>query len=300
MRILVADHISEEALEKLRELGEVVFKPEISREELLNEIRKAEVLVVRSRTKVDREVISRGERLKVIARPGVGLDNIDLEAAKERGIKVLNTPGAVTEAVAELVFAHLLSLLRRIPEANESLRRGEWIKKDLIGEELYGKTMGIVGFGRIGSRVAEISRAFGMKVLVFDPYVKAEGFEQVDSLDELVRRSDFVSIHVPLTEETKGLFKEGVLKNMKEGAVLINTSRGGVVEQKALFKFLKSGRIRACLDVFEREPPGEDALFSIGTEKLSVSPHIGASTIESQRRAGLELVDRIKEAIGLG
>ena len=310
MKVLICDPIHPEGMKKLKEAGhEVVEKPQITHEELKEEVWKFDALVVRSRTKVTKEIIERGRRLKAIARAGVGLDNIDVEFAKSRGIKVISTPAAPTASVAELAVALMLSALRKIPLADRAMKEGKWVKKELVGRELGGLTVGVVGVGgRIGYEVAKILRmGFGAKVIGYDVINakdKAEelGFEVAGSLEELLKRSDIVTIHVPYLPSTHHLINEERIKLMKDGAILINTSRGDVVDGRALLSALKSGKLSgAGLDVFHREPP-ED-----GWEKELVSLpavvctcHIGAQTVEAQAQASLMAASRLIEVLERG
>jgi D-3-phosphoglycerate dehydrogenase len=297
--ILVSDHLHPDGVEELKKLGEVRVKTGLPPEQLLKEIADVEVLVVRSATKVTREVIEAGKKLKIVARAGVGLDNIDREAAKERGIKVLNAPESVSVAVAELTLGMMLSWCRKIPAADTSMKEGKWEKSKFMGSELRGKTLGIVGTGRIGLEVAKRALAFGMRLLGYDIVQNAEflalGGKYVD-LETLLRNSDFVSLHVPLTDQTKNLIGERELRMMKPTAVLINTSRGAVVEEGALVRALHEGWIAgACLDVYWKEPLGEHPLCKL--PNVILTPHLGASTEESQREAALLIAEKIRREL---
>ncbi len=301
-KILVTDPIHEDALRRLEELGEVVVLEDADEEELRRHVRDADAWVVRSGTRVTRELIEEAENLKVIARAGVGVDNIDVEAATERGIIVVNAPESSSISVAEHTMGLMLALARRIPQADRSVRRGEWERQRFIGVELAGKVLGIIGLGRIGRQVAKRARAFEMEVIAFDPYISEEvaeelGVELVEDLDELLRRADVVTIHVPLTEETRGMIGERELKLMKESAFLINCARGEVVDEEALVRALKEGWIAgAALDVFAEEPPGEDhPLYEL--DNVVLTPHIGGSTSEAQRAAGLIVAREIERVL---
>lgn len=289
IRILVCDPIHEDGVTMLREAGfDVDLKTDVAGEGLLKIAAGYDALVVRSRTKVTAEVLEAAGKLKVIARAGVGLDNIDLEEAKRRDVEVVNSPEAPSNAVAELVLGMMLSLARSIPEADASMKRGEWIKRRLTGFELAGKTLGVVGFGRIGYLVGKKARALGMSVLTYDvvieklmSYVEEAGAEAV-SMEELLAASDFVSLHVPLLPQTRNLIGRKEIEAMKDGAYLINASRGGIIDEDALRTAIVEGKLAgAALDVFEEEPP-EDALLT-GLEKVVATPHIGAATVEAQR-----------------
>ena len=298
MKVLVCDPIHEDGIKILKDAGfEIDISPEISYEELKEKVRNYDVLVVRSRTKVTREIIEAGEKLKVVGRAGAGIDNIDVEAAKEKGVKVLNTPEAPAIAVAELTIGLLLSLARQIPRADSSMKEGRWAKKEFKGWQLNGKTLGVVGLGHIGEKVARLAKAFGMKILITKrtpppPEILKELEAEFVPLDELLRRSDIVSLHVPLTPQTHHMIGEREIQLMKDGAFIINTSRGAVIDEKALFKALKSGKLGgAALDVYEVEPPEDYSLMKL--PNVVCTPHIGAQTVEAQRAAATLLAQKI-------
>jgi D-3-phosphoglycerate dehydrogenase len=257
---------------------------------LLGEISKYDALMVRSRTKVVTDVIKAGENLKVIGRAGIGVDNIDIKTAAEKGIKVVNAPTGATISVAELTIAHMLSLSRHLTKANDTMKKGEWAKKQLRGIELHGKTLGLVGSGNIGRLVAKYAQLFNMKVIGYDPFVskpdmERHGIEKIEDLGDLMKTADFISLHLPHTSDTHHLIDDKLLEKMKPSAYLINCARGGVVDEKALFETLKNRRIAgAALDVFEEEPPRDNPLLSL--DNVVFSPHIGANTKEGQIRAG--------------
>ena len=301
VKILVSDPIHRAGIERLEQLGQVEVKVGLPREELVKSIKGQDVLVVRSATKVTREIIEAGENLKVIARAGMGLDNIDVGAARERGIKVVNAPEAPSVAVAELVFGLILGWVRHIPEADLSMKQGKWEKSKLMGSELRGKTLGIVGTGRIGREVAVRAKAFGMNLLAHDIVRNEELVEQTGAryvdMETLLRESDFVTLHVPLTGQTERMIGKRELELMKPTAVLINTARGEVVDEQALAEVLRSGRIAgACLDVYTREPLVDSPL--LGLPNVVLTPHLGASTEETQREAALIVAEKIKKALG--
>ena len=295
MKILVADKISDEAIKMLKEKHEVVFS-ELDPKGLLNEIEKYDALVIRSRTKVTKEVIKKGKNLKVIGRAGVGVDNIDVPEATKRKIPVVNAPGGATVSVAELTFAHMLSLARNLSKSDKTMKNGEWEKKTLKGTELCDKTLGLIGSGRIGTEVGKMAIAFGMKVIVYDPYLSKEtaekhSFELAD-LDSLLKNSDFISIHTPLTDETKKMIDEKEFKKMKNTAFIVNCARGGIIDENALYNSLKEGKIRgAALDVYENEPPKNSPLLTL--DNIVFTPHIGASTKEAQIRAGTITAEQV-------
>ncbi len=299
-KILITDPIHEDGIRLLKEIGQVDVKIGLNQEQLLLEVGDYDVLVVRSATKVTREVIEAGKNLKLIARAGAGLDNIDVEAAEARGIEVINSPESVTAAVAELTIGLMLSLARRIPRADRGMKLGRWEKSELIGTELRGKTLGIVGTGRIGRAVGYKAKAFLMDLLAYDIVTNEEfrertGCRYVD-LQTLLRESDFVTLHVALTPQTRHMIGRRELSLMKPTAFLINTSRGEIVDETALVEALREGKIAgAALDVYEREPPTDSPLLKL--ENVILTPHIGASTIEAQRDAGILIAKKIREAL---
>jgi D-3-phosphoglycerate dehydrogenase / 2-oxoglutarate reductase len=286
-KVLICDTVDVASL-ALPEAFEVDYLPKITPAELLERVADYDVVVVRSRTKVDASVIERASKLKLVARPGTGLDNIDLLAANAKGITVVNSPEALVEAVSEHVLGLMLALARKIPAADTSTRSGAWEKERFVGVELKGKTIGIAGLGRIGRRVAEVAKVLGMTVLGYDiieiskDVLSSLGCTMVD-LDTLFSSSDFVTLHVPLTPETRHLVDSRRLSLMRKGAFLINTSRGEVIDEAALSEALSSGAIAgAALDVFEKEPPSASLLSA---PNLIATPHIGGQTAEAQRMA---------------
>ncbi|UCH56644.1 MAG: hydroxyacid dehydrogenase [Candidatus Bathyarchaeota archaeon] len=306
IRILVCDPIHDDGIKALMEAGfEVELQTSISGSELVEAVIEYDALVVRSRTKVTKEVFEAGIRLKAVARAGVGLDNIDLEEAKKGGVEVLNSPEAPSNAVAELVLGLMLSLARRIPEADSSMKRGEWIKRRLTGSELKGKTLGIIGFGRIGYILGKKAKAMEMRVLTYDVVVdqlmhlvEEVGAEAV-SMEELLKESDFVSLHVPLLPQTRHMIGAREIEVMKESAYLINAARGGIVEEDALREALTIGRLAgAALDVFEKEPPEDTSLT--GLRSTVCLPHIGAATEEAQRANSTIVAKKLIELLSRG
>lgn len=300
-RVLVASKIHERGLEILRDNNiEYTIVDEPGENELIQAIRGYHGLIVRSKPLVTRRVIEAADKLLVIGRAGVGVDNIDVEAAKEKGIEVITVPEATTQSVAELAIGLILAVARRIAYADREIRRGQWPKKQAIGIELYGKTLGIIGAGRIGSTVARIARhGFGMNIVYYDklrnPRLEQELGAKYLELEKLVEVADIISIHVPLTPETTHLINEELLKRMKRTAILINTARGAVVDTNALVKALQEGWIAgAGLDVFEEEPlPKDHPLTRL--DNVVLTSHIGASTHEAQERAGIQIAERIVE-----
>jgi D-3-phosphoglycerate dehydrogenase len=301
MKILVLAQIHPDGIALLQKRCEVIIATGLSEEEIIEKIRGCNAVIVRSKPKITKAVIDAGDSLQVIGRAGVGLDNVDTEHARSKGITVVNTPAASTESVAEHVFALLLSKARDIPRADHAMREGKWIKKDLMGIELQGKTLGVIGFGQIGSRLGEIAAAFGMSVLAYDVIDVSERAQQVGarvvSMDEVLSESDFISLHVPLLPSTRNLISQEEIGKMKEKAILVNTSRGGIIDEKALQEALTKGKIQAALDVFENEPPTQSPLLT--TEGIVLTPHIAGSTEEAQMRAGIEIARRVIQELNL-
>ena len=300
--ILVSDAISDSALDLLKTSNvNYLYSPEMSSSELLEKISDFNAIIIRSRTKITREVISRGMRLKVIGRAGVGVDNIDMIAAKERGIKVVNTPDALTNAVAEFTIALMLNLARSIPKADSMLKSGKWAKSSIIGSELKGKIYGTIGIGRIGARVAEIAQAFGMKIMANDvipiPETLVKKLDiRVSTQDEIFSIADFVDLHLPLSEETKYLVNYDKISKMKKNAFLINTARGKIIDEADLLRALEEGRIAgAALDVFETEPLTLPELLK--RQDLIITPHIAGQTMEAQNEAGRLVVEQVLQAL---
>jgi D-3-phosphoglycerate dehydrogenase / 2-oxoglutarate reductase len=300
----VSDELSGSAIAKLQS-SEIDFdyNPEISAPDLLNKIGNYDALIVRSRTKVTAEVISKATRLKVIGRAGVGIDNIDANSAKQRGIKVVNTPDALTNAVAEFTIGLMLDLSRRISEANYSTHQGKWEKSKFHGSELSGKTYGTIGIGRIGQKVAELAHAFDMQIMANDvipipeDLIKRLGV-RVATQEEIFSEADYVDLHVPLTPETTNMVNYSKLSLMKKSSFLINTSRGKVVNEADLVKALNEGKIAgAALDVFETEPPPNKELLN--HPRVMLTPHIAGQTEEAQAKAGTEVVWLVLKSLGI-
>ena len=294
-RILIADSLDQEAVDQLKATPglEVEVKTGLKEEELVKVIPDFDVVVVRSATKITRPVIEAGKNLKLIIRAGIGLDNIDVAAAKEKGIEVANTPAATSISVAEHTLGLMLGAVRHHGPANLSMKQHKWEKKAFTGTELYGKTLGIIGFGRIGREVAKRALAFGMNILAYDVVeIKTDLPVKQVPLEELLKQADIITLHVPKTP--RPILGEAEFALMKEGVVIVNVARGGVVDEKALLQALNSGKVKAAaLDVFEKEPPEDFTL--IDHPKVTATPHLGASAEEGQKRAGLEVVRIIKE-----
>ena len=292
MKVLVSDPIAEAGLKKLREYFEVDYKPGVSKEELLNIISQYSGLVVRSETKVTKDVIEKANNLKVIGRAGVGVDNIDVEEATKKGILVINAPEGNTIAACEHTFGLMLAISRKIPQAYFSLKQGKWEKKNFVGNELYGKVLGLVGLGRIGSEVARRAKSFKMRIIAYDPFISPERAKDLDieltnDLSYLLKESDYVSLHTPLTSDTRNLIGKKELEMMKPTAYLINCARGGLVDEEALYEVLKEKKIAgAAVDVFKEEPIKPDSPL-LTLDNILLTPHLGASTQEAQEKVAV-------------
>lgn len=292
-KILVCDRIADEGIRMMEEKGyEVGTCWDLSKNQLQNIVSEYDALIVRSATKVDADLLSNAKKLKVIGRAGEGLDNIDLKKAREIGIQVVNTPHVSATSVAELTIAHLLSLARGIVEGTLNLREGKWTKDELMGVEVNGKTLGVIGCGTIGKTVERLAISLGMKVVGVDMCV----YDRFVTLDEMLPQSDFITIHVPLTPHTRHMLSKKEFGMMKEGVMLIDCSRGGVVDQEALYDALTSGKVKAAaLDVFEEEPPRNNRLLTL--KNVIATPHIGAQTQEAQLRSSILIAKRIIESL---
>lgn len=302
MKVLVCDSVDRNGLELLKNFGfEVVERPDISNGHLKNEIADFDVLIVRSRTKVTEEIIEAGKNLKIIARAGAGVDNIDVEYAEKKGVKVVCASEAVADAVAELTIGLMIALARQIPKADHTMKDGKWVKREIEGWELNGKTIGIVGFGRIGQKVASIAKAIGMNIIVAELNTPPQNLlrelnAELAPLQELLRKSDIVTLHVPLTADTRHMIGKNEIQLMKNGAYVINTSRGAIIDEKALFEALKTGKIAgAALDVYEKEPPEDYSLIKL--PNVICTPHIGAQTIEAQKNTSICIAKKIIEIL---
>lgn len=303
MRILVSDPLSEEGLKILKEVREfqVDVKTDLKPDALKEVIKDYDALIVRSATKVTKDIVEAAGKLKVIGRAGVGLDNVDLDAAMQKGIIVMNTLVGNTISTCEHTMSMILSLSRNIPQANSSTKKGEWKRSKFMGIELYSKTLGIVGFGRIGTEVAKRAFSFGMKVLAFDPFLSKEVAEnlgvEVVELKELFELSDFITVHTPLTEETKHLISSEEFSAMKKGVRIINCARGGIIDEQALIAAIKEGRVSAAaLDVFEKEPLAPDSEL-LKLDNVITTPHLGASTEEAQVNVAIEVAEIVRDAL---
>lgn len=296
MKVLVADDISKSGVEMLKAQGyKVDVRTGLKEDELVKIVKDYEVLLVRSATKVTRKIIE-SSKLKVIGRAGIGVDNIDVEAATARGVLVMNAPSGNVISTAELTVGLIFALARRIPQADASMKKGEWKRKEMKGAQVSGKTLGIVGLGRVGAEVAKKASSLGMKVIAYDPLVSPEVGVRLHvrlvTLDRLLEESDFVTVHTPLTPQTKDMIGKNELVKMKKSAMMINCARGGVVNEDALFEALSENRIAAAaLDVFSEEPPKGSKLLTL--QNIVLTPHLGATTNEAQEDVGSELAEQV-------
>ena len=301
MKVLAADGISPKGVELLEKEFEVVVKDKLPKEELLEIIPEFDAIMVRSASKITKEVIDRAKNLKIIGRAGVGVDNIDIPAATARGIIVINSPGGNTIAATEHTMAMMLAMSRNIPIANETMQKGEWNRKQYVGVELRGKTLGVIGMGRIGSGVAKRALAFEMNVIAYDPYVNEERAKalgvKVVSFDELIKASDFITVHMPLTPDTKGMIGMAQMKQMKKGVRLVNCARGGIIVEEDLAEAVKQGLVAgAAIDVYTSEPVTKDHPL-VGVPGIVLTPHLGASTVEAQIGVSLDVSKGIIAAL---
>src|SRR6266516_1491641 len=303
-KVLIADSISQRGIDELSREGtlDVTIKPGLSASQLLEIIPEFSALVVRSQTKVTANVLKAGARLRVVGRAGVGVDNVDVETATRRGVVVLNAPGGNTVSTAEHAFSLLLAVARKIPQADANVRSKNWDKKNFEGVELYNKTLGVIGMGRIGSELSRRAIAFGMRVVAYDPYLsvtraRSLQVELVDELDDLLTSADFISLHTPLTAETRHIVDAVRLQKTKRGVRIINCARGGLIDEAALVQALQAGHVAgAALDVFEIEPLPADSPLR-GAPNLVLTPHLGASTVEAQESVGIEIAQSIRAAL---
>ena len=299
MKILICDKLDTLAVENLQELGDCIdVSNEKNKEALIEEnIADADILLVRSGTNITKELIDKANSLKIIARCGVGIDNIEISEATKKNIFVTNTPNANIISAAELTIGLMIAAARNISIADNSLKNKEWSRSEFTGIELYGKQLGLVGFGKVARLVSERLQSFGMKVVFYDPFVESSTeVEQKLNLNELLETSDFVSLHVPKTDETKNLISKDKLSIMKSNAIIINASRGGVIDEDAVFELVNQNKLfSAGFDVYENEPPNLDK-ESINSKAITL-PHLGASTKEAQQRTGKEVVDNIKDIL---
>ena len=299
MKILICDNLNQEVYRELETIGDCldISKSESKEKDLAHHIKDSEIVVIRSATKLTKEVLDNAEKLKIIARCGVGVDNVDLEFAKSKNIFVTNSPSANLISVVELTVALIISASRKLSLADAHLKNGQWNRSEFLGYELYGKTLGIVGFGKAGRLVAERMKSFGMSIVFYDPYVTDwNGSEESLELDDLLRTADVVSIHVIKTKDTENLISKDKLDLLKQNSIIVNTSRGGVLDEEYLMALLESEKIfGAGLDVYSNEPP--ENVDRYNGLNLVTTPHIGASTNEAQLKAGLETIENIKKIL---
>jgi D-3-phosphoglycerate dehydrogenase len=302
-RILVSDKLGEAGLERLAEAQDVEFQVILSlnRNELIDVIGDYDAIIVRSGTKVDAEVLAAGRNLKAVGRAGVGIDNVDVQAATSRGVVVMNTPQANSVATAEHTMALMLAVSRHIAPAHASLKAGEWRRSDFVGQQLYRRVLGLIGFGRIGRLVAARAQAFGMEILAYDPYASEEvarefGVTLVE-LDDLLSQADYITLHTVTSPETRHIINQQTLAQMKDGVIIVNCARGQLIEETALVDALESGKVHAAaVDVYEQEPPGQSNPL-VGHPLVLHSPHLGASTYEAQRDVATQIVDQVLDAL---
>ncbi len=300
MRVLVMDGVAEQGLAPLYEVPDITVDigGKMNEDELIKIIGNYDAMIVRSATKVTARLLEHAHKLKIIGRAGVGVDNIDLEAATNKGIIVVNAPDGNTIAAAEHTMAMMLALARKIPAATAKLKAGEWNKKAFLGVELRNKTLGIIGLGRIGSAVAKRAMAMEMRILAYDPYISAEnalnmGIE-ITSFDNVIKEADFITVHMPLTKETRHMINAEAIAKMKDGVRIINCARGGIVDEEALYEGLKSGKVAgAALDVFEKEPNTDSPLYEF--DNFIATPHLGASTVEAQLNVAIDVAKEIAD-----
>ncbi len=299
-KVLITDGLEKEGKDLINVAGEAVDKKGIEPAELLQIIGEYDGLIVRGRTKVTREVFEAAKNLKAIGRAGVGVDNIDLEAAKEHGVTVVNAPTSTTIAVAELAFGLMLAMVREIPRGDASMKQEQWIKKNLMGTEVYGKTLGIIGYGNIGRLLSKYAQAFGMKVICYNrkrdlDEVRSTGAEPVQ-LDDIYAQADIISFHLPLNADSKHMINDETFAKMKDGVLIVDVARGGVIDEAALLRALESGKVAgAALDVYEKEPPVE---WSIAKHpKVIAVPHIGGQTEEAQLRVAGDIASEVMNVL---
>jgi len=299
MKILICDNLNQKVYKELETIGDCldISKSDSKEKDLTDHIKDSEIVVIRSATKLTKEVLDNAEKLKIIARCGVGVDNVDLEFAKSKNIFVTNSPSANLISVVELTVSLIISASRKLSLADAHLKNGQWNRSEFLGYELYGKTLGIVGFGKAGRLVADRMKSFGMSIVFYDPYVTDwNGSEESIELDDLLRTADVVSIHVIKTKDTENLISKDMLDLLKPSSIIVNTSRGGVLDEDYLFELLESEKIfGAGLDVYSNEPP--ENVDRYNGLNLVTTPHIGASTNEAQLKAGLETIENIKKIL---
>ncbi len=303
-KVLITDNLAKEGIEVFEKNGiQTVVKNNLTEEELLEIVPDMDAVVIRSKTHITAKIIEKADKLKVIGRAGVGLDNVDIPAATKKGIAVMNTPGGNAVSTAEHTFSMIMALVRNIPQANASMKQEKWEKKKFIGRELRGKILGVIGLGRVGKNVALRAKAFGMKVYVYDAYISREATEKMGftyaEFEDIIKEADIITVHTPLTPETKGLIGKEEFKYMKKGVYIINCARGGIIDEEALLDALDSGKVAgAALDVFTKEPPKDWTL--VKHPKVIATPHLGASTKEAQIIVAIQIAEQIVKALKEG
>jgi D-3-phosphoglycerate dehydrogenase len=300
-KVLVSDPIDQAGIDILSQVATVDVKIGLTPEQFVQVIPEYDALMIRSGSRITKEIIEAGHQLKIIGRAGVGVDNVDVPAATRQGIVVVNSPEGNTIAAAEHAIAMMLALSRYIPDANASVKRGEWDRKTFVGAEVYKKTLGVVGLGKIGSHVATAAKAMGMKLLAYDPFISTERAEQLGcrlvEMDILLQEADYITLHIPKTPETTHLINAAALARMKPNARIVNCARGGIIDEAALAEALKAGKIAgAALDVFEEEPLKESSLRALGKE-IILTPHLGASTTEAQVNVAIDVAEQIRDVL---
>lgn len=299
-RILITDGLHDSGINILEREADVAVKNDISSDDLKKEIANYDAIIIRSRTKMNCQLLDEAAKLKVIGRAGVGVDNIDLTTAKEKNITVVNAAGSTTTAVAELTLGLIFALARQIPLADASLKNGKWLKKELMGVELYGKNLGIIGFGRIGSTVGQMAAAVGMRIIACCDFNIPETIRIIGGelmmMEDIIEKADFIAVHTPLTDKTHGLINKETISRMRDGVYLISTARGGIIDETALLDALNSGKVAgAALDVFDNEPPTNIEL--IKHPHLIATPHIAGQTAEAQKRASVDIAREVLAAL---
>ena len=300
-KVLVSDPIDQAGIDILSQVAQVDVKTNLSPEQMVQIVPEYDALMIRSGSRITKEIIAAGTQLKIIGRAGVGVDNVDVAAATRQGIVVVNSPEGNTIAAAEHAIAMMLALSRHIPDANQSVKQGKWDRKTFVGAEVYKKTLGVVGLGKIGSHVATVARAMGMKLLAYDPFISTERADQLGcrlvEIDLLLREADYVTLHIPKTPETTHLINADALATMKPTARIVNCARGGIIDETALAEAVQSGKIAgAALDVYETEPLGESPLKALGKEVI-LTPHLGASTAEAQVNVAIDVAEQIRDVL---
>lgn len=299
-KVLITDDLEKDGIDIINAAGEAVNKKGIEAAELLQIVGEYDAMIVRGRTKVTKEVFEAARNLKAVGRAGVGVDNIDLQAAKEHGVTVVNAPTSTTIAVAELAFGLMLALVREIPRGDAGMKQENWLKKELMGKEIYGKTLGIVGYGNIGRRLSQYAQALGMKVICYNRHrdleeVRSTGAEPV-SLEDIYAQADIISFHLPLNADSKYMINDETFAKMKDGVLIVDVARGGVIEEAALLRALESGKVAgAALDVFEKEPPVDWAIAK--HPKVIAVPHIGGQTEEAQLRVAGDIASEVMNVL---